>query len=1233
MLTRYKMCGCVLAAVAALGVSASEFLDSLVTNEHRVASSPYAAGGDVILLLSAERNEYVHIFTNAVTAGVFRPSQAIPARVFAVGGGGGGGSGWAGHGGGGGAGGFVERYGVDFAADTDFEVVVGKGGASVAGNDWQLGGKGGNSTVNGITAYGGGGGGGHWGSYSSCAGTDGDSGGSGGGGGGSQVYAGTGGSGVDGQGHAGGKGDVVAESGSSSCSSGGGGGAGASGGNARTPQPERRKVQTAGYGGEGRTSSILGAEIWFAGGGGGGSYGRGGLGGGGDGSKINGNNGCAGADGLGGGGGGAECNSNGAASGRGGSGLVAVRYAVCDPAIRVLSTEATLAESGAAAISVRYMNYDTGAPTVSATLEVWPVGDPSGIIDFAIADGMVSSNLCELTLSHAVAGLTPDVDYRYRFNMTNGGGASTSVENSFRMAQSTCKPDIAGLEDGDYVVKHGVDVSDEIYIFTNVDKTATFTPRSDGYVRLLVVGGGGAGYQSGYSAAAGGSGGGGGGVVYLASHYVRAGKGYSIKVGKGSKAMAKTFWSPQSENGEDSCFGNVIAYGGGAGGGMDNYLGGCGGSGGGGGNRLIGGASIAGQGHAGGTNTGDSRPGGGGGAGAPGGLSSDTKAADGGDGVSYDISGELTTYGGGGAAGVGKGYEQGIGGAGGGGNGCTYDLPPGKGVDGLGGGGGGGNMGNSSCTFAAADGGSGVVIVRFTDKTKLSHDPKFTALCSNVGKTSVDVEVAVSYFGVSSDSVTVTAKWGYSADDLCFSKVLSTAHSATATYTVDGLNPGRDYVMVIAVDNAEGGSADSPGMAFTTKSGLDADLQVAHCNYAYDFTFTVSEVGSGAVTATLCTGLDEENLAACETVTITEPGTYVLTHTYPVEWRTKAVCSIVRLDATEGGRTWSVSTEKAVFTMDDNSVYVFSANGGVGNWSDPGSWTSESGGTGLGYPGGAESKAMFAAGTTNEVRLTESAHPGWLDVFSAKNAAILFKGLADGIVISPVHGKGDYIFGEGLTLVVDHATIDFVSGVSWPKFSARQGLVLRNGASYSYGAGVEMQFYNDAFLSVESGSTFRSTDLRCNPTSRVRVDDATVSIGSFLPTFSGGSGAMRLEVAGANPCFSCSSASTGSGPVSVLFDPPRDPSAWVEAPVRSTGGFATGSFVWTVNLPVRKAVKLSRTGRRRDIPLVYAASGITTNNIVFGTNPFSNCSFVYSDDLKTLYYRYVPGNGIVLSIR
>jgi hypothetical protein len=259
-----------------------------------------------------------------------------------------------------------------------------------------------------------------------------------------------------------------------------------------------------------------------------------------------------------------------------------------------------------------------------------------------------------------------------------------------------------------------------------------FVVSSGGAIEYLVIGGGGGG--GGGTGGAGGGGGGAGGYRSSIAGETTGGGGtaetpltvtagtYAITVGAGGSGRSGTSgWT----NGGNSVFSTITATGGGRGGHQANYAGSEGGSGGGGGGgdgggvqANTGGARTASpvQGFAGGRggHTGSVALGGGGGGGA-GAAGTDWSTAVGGSGGVGTASQATGTWvvragGGGGSQNTNTGARTpGLGGAGGGGIG-GYTSAPSAGVANTGGGGGGGSHPSDQ---AGANGGSGIVILRY----------------------------------------------------------------------------------------------------------------------------------------------------------------------------------------------------------------------------------------------------------------------------------------------------------------------------------------------------------------------------------------------------------------------------------------------------------------------------------------------------------------------------------------
>ena len=220
---------------------------------------------------------------------------------------------------------------------------------------------------------------------------------------------------------------------------------------------------------------------------------------------------------------------------------------------------------------------------------------------------------------------------------------------------------------------------------------------------LVVAGGGGGG--CGYY----GGGGGAGGYRTAANYLVNPGSAITVTVGSGGTASGSV--SVNGTNGSNSVFEAITSIGGGGGASRStSSAGNSGGSGGGASFQdFLGGAGTAGQGNRGGNLVTGEFGGSGGGAGAAGTGASNGVVSPGGIGLASSISGTSTYYAGGGGGGkYGVVSAGGLGGGGAGGAAVPFAAAVAGTANTGGGGGGGGDN-----AVPGANGGSGVVILRF----------------------------------------------------------------------------------------------------------------------------------------------------------------------------------------------------------------------------------------------------------------------------------------------------------------------------------------------------------------------------------------------------------------------------------------------------------------------------------------------------------------------------------------
>jgi hypothetical protein len=296
-------------------------------------------------------------------------------------------------------------------------------------------------------------------------------------------------------------------------------------------------------------------------------------------------------------------------------------------------------------------------------------------------------------------------------------------------------------------------------------------------IDYLIVAGGGGG-AGGFGNGNGTGGGGAGGLITTTTYngtestfIAVTATPYSVEVGQGGAGGTGTGLNGSSTvnigvNGSRSMFSITEAVGGGGGAGAITagaVNGSSGGSGGGGGPySRSGGSPTANQGNSGGT--GSSNPGsvnryrGGGGGGASQSGASGDASGNGGNGISYStgtssITGSAASYAGGGGGGVySSGVIAGTGGLGGGGDGARTT---GHGASGLNNTGGGGGGAGGEAYQNGGDGGSGVVILRYTTNTIDSYTT--TGITPTEDTTTVPGQTILSFTTAGTGTITFTA--------------------------------------------------------------------------------------------------------------------------------------------------------------------------------------------------------------------------------------------------------------------------------------------------------------------------------------------------------------------------------------------------------------------------------------------------------------------------------------------
>ena len=1186
-------------------VAQASFLGDLATNANKVASSPYATGGDVILhLQGVGYDDYVHVFTNTASAGAFTPSQALTARLLLVAGGGGGGN--KSNKPGGGAGGMIEVAREALSADTPYAVTIGSGSVGTSQNKGTTAGD--SSFVGGSVSYVAVGGG-RGSDYATAGFMSGGS----GGGAGSNNSAWSGGSGKPGQGHDGGS---VAQFSSGNGGAGGGGGAGAPGGALCSYVGASPLGLHAGIGGDGLPSDILGFSQYFAGGGGGyanlssaNGYVRapGGLGGGGSGGIGGDSVGEDGEDGLGGGGGGGLGDYP---TGRGGSGIVAVRYLVWTSNAPLLRPSSAVTEGGTfVAVTGAVGAFGAGESSALVKMRYWKTSTPADTTTIDLVEIVGEGNL-DVAFSKTVGGFDAKTEYGYAIYAAGANDASAEQTGTFTTFAAT----LGGS--GGAILTNGFY---RIHVFDDPRAPATFTTVDDGYVDILVVGGGGAG---GYGAASGG--GGGGGVVYSNHVYLAAGA-YAVTVGTNGTMLSGG--TSSKHPGGNSSFADIIAYGGGCGVGWDdNTATGSSGGSGGGGSRNVNGSQagcVYGQGHQGGNVLGypNYKAGGGGGAGGRGADGSTEGPGAGGPGYACSITGETVVYGSGGGGGARIATDAMAPGGENGGNGACWTDAATSGVDGTGGGGGGG-CGASSATKQGGAGGCGTVIVRYVDCTLLGDDPAIAVEVAETTPVSAVVEVSVPHAGASA-TVTLSVAVSYEEGGAAIAALSRTVPDFIGPLTIPlaGLSPGRTYFVAATADN--GTKTATATTSFTTDPMFTKALSLSTAGGV--LSYTMDGASDGTQTLELWVGPDEAlmtNLATYADASIMTAGSHTITP-FTVDFLDETMAIMLRHVAVAEGHSFTNDSAVLTATLRDGATYTWNSEVSEGGWCDAANWIASDGMRG--WPA-AGSTAKFPA-------MTATARVDRAVSFSAakftSGGAWSFAGTTSSASLS-FAGSGDAALDDG-SYVFDALAVHVSAGQNgW--LGNNQRIVLENGAELVSSKNLCLRAAGGSLL-VGAGCSFSGTGLGGSKGASLVVSNGTATVSGAVNLSERGSATdlpASLSICGAYARIFCSGfySQYTNATVTIKLEGTY---SHAEALIRETGTTAMAASGGTLTFDVPRT-RASKSVAKCDILVAdWSKKSINTALVAFGEHEEDDYSYFFfteSADLSSATRRYTSAEEV-----
>ncbi|MBR1921665.1 MAG: hypothetical protein IJ829_06655, partial [Kiritimatiellae bacterium] len=274
---------------------------------------------------------------------------------------------------------------------------------------------------------------------------------------------------------------------------------------------------------------------------------------------------------------------------------------------------------------------------------------------------------------------------------------------------------------------------------------------------------------------------------------------------------------------------------------------------------------------------------------------------------------------------------------------------PGDALDGRGGGGGGGGNQNQR----GGNGGSGCVIVRYTDFSLAGDAPLLTVHGdeATTGQNVIDIPVDVTYAGTGASTVTLTASWGYSSDDLTVGSTVIPDFVGAVEISATGLLPGTEYFFSVVADNGEAdGTTDSGVLSFTTAPMFSAALSLAATGGVLGYTIDGAAsadsqrlelwVGADAASRTL--------LATYADASLMTAGSHTL-QPFVAEQFGETLSILLRHIAVVGDLAFTNDTAALSTTLTDGATYTWKSDAHEGDWCDADNWTASTT-PGRGFP-------------------------------------------------------------------------------------------------------------------------------------------------------------------------------------------------------------------------------------------------------------------------------------------
>ena len=543
------------------------------------------------------------------------------------------------------------------------------------------------------------------------------------------------------------------------------------------------------------------------------------------------------------------------------------------------------------------------------------------------------------------------------------------------------------------------------------------------------------------------------------------------------------------------------------------------------------------------------------------------------------------------------------------------------------------------------------MIIRYTDFSLVGDAPVLAVHPDDatVAPCSVVLPIDVTSAGTGASTVSLTAAWGYAADDLSVGSTALSDFIGSGEISAAGLLPGTECFFSIVADNGQSGGTATWTGSFATAPMFSEPLAYTAAGGVLGF------MVDGAATADsqrleLWVGPDASSMTNQATYTdasLLAAGAHTI-QPFAANQFGESVAILLRHVAVVGARAFTNDTAVLSTTLADGATYTWESDVAEGDWCDAANWKASAAG-GRGWPT-AGSTAKFP-NMTSTVRVDRAVS------FSTANfagGAWSFAGTTSGASLS-FGGSGDAFLADGSYRFDALAVRVSPNQNGW--LGGNQRIVLEHGAALVSSKNLCLQKAGGSLL-IGAGCSFAGNDLGGSKGAALVVSNGTATVSGAVNLSERGSAAdlpASLSICGADARISCNGFYSQYTNATVTVELASEPYSSEDALIRGTGWTKMAASGGTLTFDVPRT-RASKSVAKCDILVAdWSCSSINTELVKFGEVDREGSYFYYTQDssplpktvrrksaaevaaagetAKYLWYHHAPPSGMVLTVK